>query len=757
MVVKGENKMNNTDKFLGRFNCTLNNSFEENDAVAILKKDTTNQLSKLFQKEAAPKKDENEYSWDSELPENAGPVISSDGKSVKVLKEPRHTAVFGSTGSGKSRACIMPGIIASAKQGDNLVIGDCKAELFNRMSGHLALMGYDVKVLNFADPCRSNCFSLFKPAFDLIKKNAKNDVAQGKVLLMHIAKTVCPVTSDKDPSWEITAANLLYALSFIRIMEADSCEEVTFKSILDLKNTLLNNESEISGHMAGLNGQTDIESAIEVLTMDAKSTQSCYVVIMEQAILKFAFNDVLQTVLSKDEVSVESFIAKKTALFIIFPDENTTYNPLVASVVKMIYEGLIRTARFLPGNRLDRRVHFVLDEFAQMPLVDFASAISAARSRNIVFTLVIQSYSQLINRFGTETADTILNNCNVWVYLGGSDIDIIDRISRFSIDLKREDVMFLDREEGEAVVREANKPPYLTTLVDISEYGEGWNVDSIELPTTPEYETATASVEKKDEIEFVFSESDEYENAEGKAEPKRSITDLLESLHKTYRFSNLYQLDEIINYSKILDGLTQKELSDVMKFICYDPSLEAYALGENSRSGFEMSGFQSTADAMIDFLTAFAPMDKDYRMFDLMLFNDREWARLKKVMTEEGWSEEEAESMRAALMERCAKAVKPDFPKGYIGVCKKDRTFETIVCDRFMAKYGKTPRFDVDILRDLAYMLRYDYDEDGFMNLLFRYAETGQIDFTPRPGFAPVPELLKARISSLMDSLFKFE
>ncbi len=749
--------MKNTEKFLCRFNCALNNSFEKSESIVIQEKYATNQLSELFQKEAAGEEDACEYSWDSELPENAGPVIRSDGKSVKILKEPRHTAVFGSTGSGKSRACIMPEIKASAKMGDSLVIADCKAELYIAMSGHLHQMGYDVKALNFADPCRSDCFCLFKPAFDLIKKGSKNDVAQGKTLLMHIAKTVCPVTSLSDPSWETTASNLLYALSYLCVMEADSCEELTFNSILKLKNALLGNGRLIDKYLVDLSNQPDIESSLEVLTMEAKTTQSCYLVLMEQAILKFAFNDVLQTVLSKDEVSVESFLSKKTALFIIFPDENTTYNPLVASVVKMIYEGLVRTARFMPGNRLDQRVHFVLDEFAQMPLTDFSSAISAARSRNIVFTLVIQSYSQLVDMFGKQTAETILNNCNVWVYLGGSDINIIDRICEFSTDLSRNDILYLDREAGDAVVRESNKPPYLTTLVDISEYGDDWNVDPLELPTTPEYESTAASSVKEDGIEFEIVISDEDEDAKSKDKPKRSVTDLIESLRENNRFDNVYQLDTIINESKVLDGLTQKELSDVMKFVCYDPFLEACALGENFESGFELDGFQSTNDAFIDFLAAFAPMDKEYRMFDLMLFNDKEWNRLKGVMTDEGWTKEEAESMRSTLRRRCSCVSEPDFPQGYIGVCMSDVAFERMVDTRFVTKYGRMPLFDVDILRELAYMMQYDYDEDGFMDLLFRYAETSQIDFSSRTGLAPIPEERKARMSLMMDILFDFD
>jgi len=150
-------------------------------------------------------------------------------------------------------------------------------------------------------------------------------------------------------------------------------------------------------------------------------------------------------------------------------------------------------------------------------------------------------------------------------------------------------------------------------------------------------------------------------------------------------------------------------------------------------------------------------MDGNYRMFDMMLFNDREWKRLKKVMVSEGWTEEEAESMRKTLRDRCSRDVEPDYPEGYIGTCMNDSDFERMVNDGFMKKYGKMPSFDVGTLRELAYLMQYDYDQRGFMNLLFKYAETGQIDFSFKPGLDPIPEERMSRISLLMDILFDFD
>ena len=245
---------------------------------------------------------------------------------------------------------------------------------------------------------------------------------------------------------------------------------MTFDSIMRRKNVLMSDSDEVHAAIRSMERHPDVQSGLRVFLMDAKTTLSCYCVILEQALLKFAFNSAIMTVLSRDQVSADLLSsAENEALFIIFPDETSTYSPLVSSVVKVIYESLIREARRLPGRTLQRRVHFMLDEFAQMPLADFPAAISAARSRNVMFTLVIQAMSQMVDKFGQASAETILNNCAVWIYLGGSDLDIVNRISELG-GIEKERILRLDRKSGEAVVRIANKETFISRLVDISRY-----------------------------------------------------------------------------------------------------------------------------------------------------------------------------------------------------------------------------------------------------------------------------------------------
>ena len=687
-------------------------------------------LRERFPKEEAHGSSDS-LSWYEGLPESTGPILYSDGSELRAEKELRHTAVFGASGMGKSRSYLTPAIIASGKRRHNMIIADCKGELYDSTAGFLTSLGYEVCVLNFADPCRSNGISLFKTAYELIRSESPNDVALGKGLLMDIANILCPVTTKNDPTWESTAATMIYALTFILITECKSHEEITFKRIFELKNEMKDDDGTISYYEMMLKDDPDISSVLKVFNRSAKTTQSCYFVIMEQALVRFALNKALQTVLSTDEISPEKFLEDRKALYIIFPDENTTYSPLTSSVVKMIYECLIREARRAPGKTLERRVHFLLDEFSQMPLVDFPSAISAARSRNIMFTLVMQSYSQLVDKFGKPAAETILNNCAVWIYLGGSDVDIVDKILQFSTGMSREKLLYLDRRSGEAVVREANKPPYISKLVDISRY-RFEAVDPPELPVTKIEKSDKPSDSQKDEANDV--QEDECASPYALTEldllfEDRSPLNLIEKISDRLRLKSVLDLHDAIRESMQFDCVTQKELADLMKWAAYDPEEELENIIGNSKSG---CGDDLDYEALIDFICAFSAMDREYRMFDQMLYNDAEWERLKEVMVSGRWSPDEAEDMRARLRKSAKADVKADFPDGYIGSCLDDGTFRIMIEEGFRKRYGKAPRFDAEAARRLLRMTQMDYDAEGFLSMLFDFAEKRRMDLEPR-------------------------
>ena len=136
----------------------------------------------------------------------------------------------------------------------------------------------------------------------------------------------------------------------------------------------------------------------------------------------------LLRMLSCNQIDFSMLGKKKSILYIIMPDEKTTLHMMVSLAIKQCYEVLIGTAQDCKGLKLPVRVNFLLDEFSNLPAIpDMSSMISAARSRNIRFYLVIQSLHQLDAKYGDD-AHTIRGNCNDWVYLTSRELSLLKEL-----------------------------------------------------------------------------------------------------------------------------------------------------------------------------------------------------------------------------------------------------------------------------------------------------------------------------------------
>ncbi len=141
-------------------------------------------LQELFPEGGGPSKIDI-VRWVDVPSEEFGPILYSDGRSTRVGKGLKHTAVFGASGTRKSRSYMILTIIKECDCGHHMAVADC--------------------------------MSLFKSPFDLIKSACPDDVSKGKGLSRDLAGILCPVMAKQGPSWEMVAANMAYFLAFLRI------------------------------------------------------------------------------------------------------------------------------------------------------------------------------------------------------------------------------------------------------------------------------------------------------------------------------------------------------------------------------------------------------------------------------------------------------------------------------------------------------------------------------------------------------------
>jgi type IV secretion system protein VirD4 len=146
--------------------------------------------------------------------------------------------------------------------------------------------------------------------------------------------------------------------------------------------------------------------------------------------LRLFTNPLIHQMTNHSDMRIEDFGDKKQAVFIILPDEKTTYYSLASLFVNQSYMQLVKNADNR-GGRLKRRINYLLDEFGNfVKIPDFANKLTVGGGRGIRFNLFLQSFMQLDEKYGKEVSATIKSNCETWIYLQADDLTTLEEISK---------------------------------------------------------------------------------------------------------------------------------------------------------------------------------------------------------------------------------------------------------------------------------------------------------------------------------------
>ncbi len=410
------------------------------------------------------------------------------------MYKPIHTLVIGTTGSGKTQQYIDPTIqiMSSTKTKPSFVISDPKGELYEHHYNKLKKEGYDIKVFNLRDPFSSskwnpldNAYCLYHKAFD-IEKNVKThigvnpadlgleiianeynnewyeldgvaypnkeildeDIASKKAQLIDLAENdlreisnlLCPIVSKTDQSWERGAQQFINA-TLLAMLE-DSVDErldmtrdrFNFYNLARIANYRDNSTDKpfdtLRNYFLNRSPYSKANSLASSAINNAPTTTRSYMGIVGGALN--VFNDSgMCFATSANEMDFDSFSDKPTALFIIIPDEKKERHSIATMLIAQLYRKLVDLASNYPSKKLPRTVYFLLDEFANLPKIeDIDTMITVSRSRNVYFSLVIQSYSQLNTKYGDDVAQTIIGNTPIKIFIGTDDSKTCEEFSK---------------------------------------------------------------------------------------------------------------------------------------------------------------------------------------------------------------------------------------------------------------------------------------------------------------------------------------
>ncbi|HBA37268.1 MAG TPA: hypothetical protein DCY94_00965 [Firmicutes bacterium] len=242
-----------------------------------------------------------------------------------------------------------------------------------------------------------------------------------------------------DPFWERSAADYFSALA-LGLFEDAKENEVNITSISNMATCgeEKNGINTFAKDYFTLKGETSTTYGYAKATVAAPNdTKSSILSVFQSKIRTFSTREELSEMLSYSDFNMEDIGKERTAVFLIVHDEKTTYHSLATIFIKQLYEVLIDVAHKNSNGELKYRTNFILDEFANMPqLRDVTSMVTAARSRKIRFTFIIQNFAQLDEVYGDKNAETIRSNCGNTVYLLTNELSALEEISKLCGEVK---------------------------------------------------------------------------------------------------------------------------------------------------------------------------------------------------------------------------------------------------------------------------------------------------------------------------------
>ena len=383
--------------------------------------------------------------WNIPLTRTESLTMTSRPKQPKYARN-KNILVIGGSGSGKTRFFVKPSIM---QMHSSYVITDPKGQLLTE-TGKMLLHGapkldengkpvrdgrgkiiyepYRIKVLNtinFSKSMKYNPLAYVRSEKDILK-----------LVNVIIANTKGDGEKSSEDFW-VKAERLLYCALIGYIWYEAEPEERNFITLLDLLNACEAREDDET-----------YKSPVDILFDDLAKKQPDHFAVKQYIKFKMAAGKTLKSILvscgtrlapfdikelrdimTEDELELDTMGDRKTALFLIMSDTDTTFNFVIALLQSQLFNLLCDKADDFYNGRLPVHVRCLLDEFANIGQIpNFDKLIATIRSREISASIILQSQSQLKTIY-KDAADTIVGNCDSTLFLGGKEKGTLKEIS----------------------------------------------------------------------------------------------------------------------------------------------------------------------------------------------------------------------------------------------------------------------------------------------------------------------------------------
>ena len=351
-------------------------------------------------------------------------TMSSRPKNPKYARN-KNILVVGGSGSGKTRFFVKPNIM---QLHSSYCITDPKGTLLVECGNLLAKAKYQIKVLNLINFKKSMHYNPF------MYIHSEKDIL--KLVNTIIANTKGEGDKSGEDFW-VKAEKLYYQALIGYIWYEAPEDEMNFSTLLEMINASEAREDD-----------ENFKNAVDLMFDELAQREPDHFAVRQYAKYKLAAGKTAKSILiscgarlapfdirelrdlmSYDELELDLLGDRKTALFIIIPDTDDTFNFVASIMYTQLFNLLCDRADDVYGGRLPVHVRCLLDEFANIGQIPkFDKLIATIRSREISASIILQSQSQL-KAIYKDNADTIIGNCDTTLFLGGKETTTLKEMS----------------------------------------------------------------------------------------------------------------------------------------------------------------------------------------------------------------------------------------------------------------------------------------------------------------------------------------
>ena len=363
-----------------------------------------------------------------QLPQSENKILTQNvklGLDGKKHRRNLNVMVVGGSGTGKTRFYCKPNIMQC---NTSFVVLDPKGENLRDTGNLLKSKGYEIKVLNLIDMDKSNCYNPFV--------YIRNDNDVQRLVTNLIKATGIKGAQTNDPFWDTAASMLLSAIIYLLKYEAIP-EEQNFSMVMELILAgAIDEDTEEPSLLDKLFNELEAKNPNHIALKYYHSYHSGAAKTLESIQVTLAaklekFNiDTVARLTNTDDLELSKLGEKKIALFVIIPDNDTSFNFIVSILYTQLFQQLFQVADNKYKGSLPIHVHFVMDEFANVSLPDdFDKILSVMRSRNVSVSIILQNLAQLKALFQKQW-ESIIGNCDEFLFLGGNELSTDEYVSK---------------------------------------------------------------------------------------------------------------------------------------------------------------------------------------------------------------------------------------------------------------------------------------------------------------------------------------